>query len=320
MRFVPCHSFFFIGFALAVLSFSGHLDAFAEVGLQVEPEIILGGRFSTMNPDDSEITLGSTEMRVLSTDEDWRLYVTVLEPLRRVRDGFELPVQRFRELFPDIPDELMDFQPHKLKENPAGSEWYVKSQDWQPFQEALQDYLQESDPPGIYRTSLRFELMSHQDTLLTAPVEIEVEFELLESATIEIMTQEIIVEVGFNGSNQGHGESFLIPVLVRSNTSWILKLRGTQEFATNESGQIPLELLSARVDDEPGQEWNAHLLDFEPLSQTPIMVASGLAPEPFSIVETIVPLQFACDVPITVFWGRYFTEIELTIEAEGGAY
>jgi hypothetical protein len=304
---------------LLVLSAGARPDALAAVGLQVTPPIVIGGRFSAIDPEKSEITVGSTELRILSTEEDWRLYVTVLEPLRRVSDGLELPVQRFHALFPDLPNELLNFQPHKLLEKAAAPIWYVKEQDWQTFQEALQDYLEETDPPGTYRTYLRFELTNTQDVSLTEPVEISVEFDLLEGATVEFLTSEIVVEVGYEDSDQGHGESFLIPVLVRANTSWELRLRGTEDYINGESGQIPLEMLSARVEPDPEAEWQALLIGFEPLSLIGLAVASGTEPLPFTITEATIPLQFAGDVPSTIHSGSYETDVEVSVQIpEGG--
>lgn len=315
MRTISCHHSLFIGLALSILWSGGSPGALAEVGLEVEPLLVIGGAFSGLDPDKSEITVGSTELRVLSTDEDWRLYVTALEPLRRDGDGLELPMQRFRELFPDLPEEIINFQPHKIRERPAGPDWYVLNQDWQPFQEALQDYLQESDPPGTYRSHLRFELLNDEDIPLTGAVDMTIEFDILEGATVELMIREIAIEVRFEGSDAGRGESFLIPVSLRANTSWTLRLRGSED-TSGESRQMPLEMLSARVDINPEDEWQAHLPDFEPLSQSPLTVASGLAPRPFTIVDVIIPLQLACDVPITMPSGSYSARIEVTVSVE----
>jgi hypothetical protein len=301
----------FLAFCFILSSFL--TDAFADVSLQIDPLLAIGGVFSPINPDNTEITTGSTTIRVLSTAEDWKLFVTVLEPFRRISDGIELPMQRFHELFPDISDEILNFQPHMLRDKRASANWYELIQDWQPFQEAMQDYLLDTYPPGTYRSHLRFELFNNQNSLLTDAIDITIEFDLRASATVEMLNHDITLQVQFADS-LGHGESYLVPIAVRSNTSWVLKLEGSENGAVGPSGQIPLEMISARVDVAPGDEWQGHLPYYEPLQASPMTIASGIAPLPFMITEATVPLQLSCDVPLSIISASYEAQVTLTIE------
>ncbi|MFH1833961.1 MAG: hypothetical protein ABH877_02965, partial [bacterium] len=112
------------------------------------------------------------------------------------------------------------------------------------------------------------------------------------------------------------GESDLTPVLVRSNSAWILELRGTQEYAEGTAGELSLDRLSARVDAAATDgTWLTHLPHFQHLLTTPTMIASGIGPRPFAISEALIPVQFAGEVPLTVPCGSYRFGVEVTVEA-----
>jgi hypothetical protein len=306
---------FLSGLALLLVLVGGSPSAWAEAQLRIDPLTGIAGRFSPLDPGKTEITAGSTRLQVLSPEHDWRLYVTVLAPFRRVSDGLELPTERFSELYPDLPRELSRFLPCKIREGRAAPEWNVVEHDWQRFQRALQDYLLETDPPGVYQSHLQFVLTTEQDSLLADKIDMTLEFELIPCATVEFVEDQIDMTVDYLNSLQGHGESAPIPVLVRSNSPWELALRGTQEQAAGANGQIPLNMVSARVSESASDgTWQTSLPQYQPLSTTPTMVASGAGPIPFAITEALIYVQFAGDVPLAVFSGSYSIELETTVE------
>ncbi len=310
-RFSTHHTF--IIFLVFLLNYEYTL---ADATLQVEPTVSYVGSYCTLIPERTEFAGVQTDLRIQSTEESWTLYLTLTETIRRASDGQDLPLQRIQQFFPSyIPEQILNFQPYAVLDGQADSS--VRSEEfvWLPLQMALLDFLQETDPPGLYRTYLRFDLLNAQGEPLCLPIDVSVEFEIIEAATVELLPDETTVEVQFNHSDYGHGESFITEVLVRSNSDWTLTFRSLAEGLSGDHGQLPLDALSLRVEGSPGDQWTSWLPDNVPVSQEPITVASGEQPPLFRVSEIRIPIVFASDVSISHFSGRYELPFEVKVTA-----
>ena len=292
-------------------------SSLAEPQLQVDPAYTFVGEYCSLMPERSVLTVGETSLRVMSEEHDWQVYLTLMEPLRRVSDGLELPVERFTQFFRDlIPGEIPSFQRYQLTEGEAGTEWHEEEYDWQGLQQGLSDFLLETDPPGRYQTQLRFELTDDTDSTIANPVLVTAEFDLVSAATVELPEPDVAFDVSFAGNqSEGHGESYLVPTVVRANCPWTLSVHSLDAQATGEFGALPPEAIMVRVEISSDGSWQSALPDYLPIEQGRMTAATGYAPPAFTISETIVPLQFSGDVPISVHSGTYDMGFEIIVEA-----
>lgn len=290
----------------------------------VEPEIELDpvffylGSFSTLDPLESDIIPGSTELRFVSVDP-WQLELQLEGPIRRTTDGLELPLERLLDTHPEIPPEIVNLQPY-IHDSGAGSQTArVISGDWLDLAMGLQAYLQPGDPPGTYEATLLARLLDDQGSPVTDHAQVTLEFDIapwVHFIVKPLPDCEITVpEGGFVG------ESGIVLVTLGSNSDWILYVYALADLV-RDGGSHTLPVTSLSVCSEEFSSrggWRPRRSGCETVQMNPIALVVGSGPSPFTVAEEEIPIfvRFESAPPLPA--GRYWTSLMFEATVDGFA-
>ncbi|MBI5060628.1 hypothetical protein HZB60_12715 [candidate division KSB1 bacterium] len=286
----------------------------AQVRLDVSDAQVVLGSFCAEDHTQDLITLGSTDFR-FTLDQQWRLVGRLNEPVRRIDDGLELPMDRARSLFPDVSDEFVGFQWFQVEYGPGSAEEQTWTFGWDVLQQRLVDYLDPADPPGVYRAFLDFALENRETgQLVSDPVAVLFEFEVLPWVELTLPFAWIFLEV-----SDPHSDVYseLFPVHVRSNAPWSMSLTWVGELIDDESGdQLSHSVMSWVV--ETGADWESLCPVLAEVCLEPTVLARGEGPEPFGLVEVDVPVLFQCAELGMRSMGNFGAQVAVDVSVELG--
>jgi hypothetical protein len=285
---------------------------FSQVIFEVQPPEILLGQFSAADPIQNGLLPGETTVSIQSS-EPWELFVTLQEPVRRLSDGLELPLERIQEIFADVPPQLMNFAPARFDYGPGSTELQEWHYDWQLVQMRLVEFLVRSDPPGIFRTVLQLDLLARDGAQLAQPIQVVFEFEILPWVLISLPDYDLICSV----SDEGDAFSEPYPVHVSSNAQWDMQVTCSENLSDIDSDRFAeLSRLSWMI--WQGADWESMLPDFVPVLTTPQLAAHGNAPPPFTIFEADIPIQTHFDNMGFLYSGNFGTDFTFNIQCGEG--
>jgi len=282
----------------------------SQATLDVEPRFVSLGSFSAQNPADDALNPGTTTLRITSP-VPWSVYVTLVQPARRLSDNVELPVERVRQLFPDMA-QLCSYVPVLLDHGSGGNEAQTLSFDWQLAQTRIAQFLEEADPPGTYRFSVKFDVRN-PDVPGTPPgIVVTTEFVILPVVEIDLITPNWALEVDQPGEPAESDPYF---VRVRSNCAWALEaMWGGDLIQVGGQGRIDHSLASWSVGG--GDEWQSLIPSYTPVSLVSLLVARGSAPPPFSLAEAEIPFQLRVETAPNTLAGGYSTDARFAVHMD----
>lgn len=296
---------------LALLSKS--VLVFGQATLEIEPRFAALGSFSAQNPGGNLLNSGTTTFRI-SCQEPWSLYVTLVQPARRLSDNLELPLERVRQLFPDLAP-LCGYSPLRLDYGSGNAEVQTVSYDWQPVQARIAQYLDEADPPGVYRFSVRAEVQNREGVTTSNRVVLVTEFTVLPQMDVELVNPNLLITVEHPGEPE---ESDPWYVMVRANSGWVLEL--------NWGGDLVQAAADFRIDRTriswlvaAGDDWESLLPAYTPVGPGPVTAARGGAPPPFTMSEAVIPLHLRVETDPATVAGVYATGLKVALHADDPA-
>lgn len=280
---------------------------FSQVIFEVQPTEILLGQFSAADPIQNGLLPGETTVSI-QYSEPWDLFVTLQEPVRRLSDGLELPLDRIQEIFSDVPPQFANYAPARFDYGPGSAELQEWRYNWQLVQMRLVEFLEQSDPPGIFRTILRLELLARDGAPLADPIQVVFEFEILPWVQISLPGYDLICNV----SDEGIAFSEPYPVHVRSNAQWDMHVTSSENLIDTENGR-PAELSRLSWMIWQDADWESMLPDFVPVSTSPQHAAHGNSPLPFTIFDAEIPIQIQFDNTGFLYSGNFGSDFMFSI-------
>lgn len=264
------------------------------------PEIVLGS-FSATDPSDNLWTAGATQFRFQS-EIPWELVGRLTEPVRRVSDGLELPMERVRTLFHDVGEEFASFEYFVID---YGQGLVLENQavefGWEVLQLRVADFIEAGDPPGVYRTTVDFALRDRVGERISDRLIVLFEFEIL--SWIEVELPQAGLQLIVTDQNlPAHADP--LSIQVRSNAAWQFRLTWSSDLIDLISGEtIATRFVDWKIAANEG--YQTLIPDFVPVSIVSVEVASADAPEPFSISEMSIPVEIQCDALGLMAGGNY---------------
>jgi hypothetical protein len=280
--------------------------------LTIEPRLVSLGSFSAQNPGSNQLNPGTTTVRISSANP-WSLYVTLVQPPRRLSDNLELPLERVQQLFPDL-SQLCGYIPVRLDYGPGESDEQVISYDWQVAQSRIAEYLDEADPPGIYCFTVRVELQARDSTSMGSGILLVTEFTVQPRVEIELISSDWVVPVEHPGEP---AESEPMYLRVRSNCAWALEMIWGGDLYTRGGFRLERDRLTWRV--EPGQDWQSMAPDYVPFRSGAVVAAHGSAPPAFTLAEVEIPFQLRVATDRVTVAGNYLQDIKFRLHADNPA-
>ena len=249
-------------------------------------------------------------MRVLS-GEPWNLYVRLAQPIRRVSDNLELPIERVRQFFPDL-SEFCAYTPVRLESGNGGTRDQVIEYHWQLVEDRISQFLDPADPPGMYRFSVTVELQGSDAISRGHAVTMVMEFTVLPQVSVELVNPNFDCTVDPPGLPS---ESEPYYVLVRGNAPWVLEMQFGGELTRGDAGgELNRDRLMWQVG--AGSDWESYLPAYTPVGSGAVVAARGSSPPPFTLVEALIPLQFRVETASTTLAGIYGSEVKFTVRAD----
>jgi hypothetical protein len=285
----------------------------AETALNVEPQLVSLGSFLAQDEGGSNLNPGVSTVRVFST-EAWNLNVTLTQPARRLSDNLELPLERVRQVFPDLAP-LCGYQSVRLDYGPGNPDPQTLTYDWHVMQARLAQYLDKSDPPGLYRFSVNLEIQSRDNQTNSHQVPIMVEFTVLPYVEVVVPDPNFTVTVEHPGEPS---QSDPVYVVVRSNCAWTLEI-GCMGYLMHSNTLYWMDTNSLSWLVGSGDEWETMIPSFTPAQRTMVLAARGRAPAPFTENEVEIPLQLQAQTEHTTVEGTYSAEIRFAVHSEDPA-
>ncbi len=287
------------------------VSAFGQATLNVEPRFASLGSFAAQDPGSNSLNPGTTVLKINSRDP-WAAYVTLVQPARRLSDNLELPIERIRQLFPDMAD-LCNGLPVRLDYGPGSAEDQTVSYDWQPVQSRIAQYLEPADPPGVYRFIVRMELQDRDGQEISNRVALTTEFSIQPHVAVELSDPSFRFTVEHPGEPQ---ESDPVYIRILANTSWTLDLTWTGDLVQNGTDfHIDWSRISWMTG--TGDEWESLLPAYVPVSLAAVTAARGNAPAPFTLTDISIPLQLQVQSDRTTIGGTYESGLRAVIHTEG---
>ena len=201
--------------------------------LEIDPTVTHMGRFSLVDPLESEVSFGETVFRVLSSDP-WQLEVTMPEPIRRLDDGQELV--RLDHLDPGIPlvAEILAERPCVVTSGPGSAEWQAFTLNWRELETAIARILHPAVSPGSYRAVFLIRLLDSQGVPLTDCTTVTLQFEVL--SWVHLSDNIPLIELLADDGTAGVGilESEPTYLLISGNAAWELRVVGTGELISDD--------------------------------------------------------------------------------------
>ncbi len=275
-----------IGLFVVFLCLSCAFPSLAQTAFEVVPGAISLGAFTGEDPSQCILNPGTTALSIVSPDP-WQVVVRLVQPVRRLDDNLELPLERAQQLFPDLPAPFFSMLPVQLDYGPGGGDVQTLSYGWQLLQMRLIQYLERSDPPGIYQGMLQFDLQNREGVTLTDPVFVTLELEIQPQVAIEVSEANpgIIVD---NAGEPTDTEPLVI--IIRANCAWELSVSCIEDIVRDDGGfSYQLPRLFWQIPD--GSQWESLTPVYVPASTSPYVVARGEAPPPFEPGEVDLPFQ-----------------------------
>ena len=278
--------------------------------LRFEPGTAYLGTFSTLDPLDSDVSLGRVSVGIQS-GEDWRLEIRLREPLRRTADGLTLPTDRAPGSSGSVPPPIFSPGPHIVLSGSASSESGGGVRDWLEVAKALEEYLDRGDPPGTYEGTLLGRLLDSSGSPLTEYVSLSIQFDI--APWVQIVDHDIpdfSVPV-LDGALEG--ESPTAAVRLVSNSSWVLLVSGGQGPEPRNQG-IAFDPggLSVCALTEGQARWKLLGAGCVPLGSEPQSFIAGDAPQPFSISNEEIPVVIRFQTKHAVPAGVYGAAVRFT--------
>lgn len=272
-----------------------------EPTVEFQPAFFYIGNFSTLLPLESDMLSGTTVLRVLS-DVSWQLELILEGPVRRTRDGLELPLSRVAVVHPEVPNEVVNLQPY-IYTTRAGSEIpYEVEADWLRLATGLQAYLQIEDPPGTYELTVLARLLDPAGAPLTGYASCTLQFDLepwVRFSPMALPACEVQVP---DGGFMGESQTVMLNLL--SNSSWRISVHAQSDLIGLEGGDVvPIDVLSACVVDD-GKEWRPQRSECETIQNGPVVLVVGEEPIPFTLAVQQIPvyLSFSGSEPLGAGW------------------
>jgi hypothetical protein len=278
--------------------------------LDVDPQLARLGSFSAQNMAGSAPNLGTTTMRVQSA-EPWILYVRLAQPIRRVTDNLELPIERVRQYFPDLSD-FCAYNPVRLESGTGGAREQILEYHWQLVEDRISQFLDPADPPGTYRFSVTVDLQGTEAVSRGHAVTMVMEFTVLPQVSVELVNPNFDCTVDPPGLPS---ESEPYYVLVRGNAPWVLEMQFGGELTRGDAGgELNRDRLMWQVG--AGSDWESYLPAYTSVGSGAVVAARGASPPPFTLVEALIPLQFRVETASTTLAGIYGSEVKFTVRAD----
>lgn len=272
------------GLFVGIICLCCALTAFAQTAFEVVPGSISLGAFTGENPNDCILNPGTTAISIVSP-EPWQVVVRLAQPVRRLEDNLELPLERAQQLFPDLPAPFFSSLPAQLDYGPGGEDVQTLNYGWQLLQMRLLQYLERSDPPGMYEGMLQFDLQNRDGVALADPVFVTLELEIQPQVVIEVSEANPGISVDHAGDPT---DSEPLVIIVRANCSWELSVSCATKLQRDDGGfsyQLPRLLWQI----PENSQWESFTTDYQPATTTPMLVARGEAPAPFESGEVDIP-------------------------------
>ena len=288
-------------------------SGWSQTSFDVQPRYAYLGSFSAQQPGNSNVNSGITTLSISSVDA-WQVTATLIQPARRLSDNLELPLDRVRQLFPDLAP-LCNYLPVRLDYGSGDRQTQTVSFGWDVVETRVEQYLDEADPPGRYRFAVRLELDGREGTVLAPAVTVVTEFDILPMTEVEVVSAGWMVEVDPPGQMAESDPYF---VRVRSNCAWSLDAAWGGDLKCL-SGDHQLDCRRISWQAESGDEWQSLIPAYSPVSRSDITVARGSAPAPFTMTEVEVPLQIRVDTDRGTVAGSYTTDVRFAIHTDVSA-
>jgi hypothetical protein len=287
--------------------------AWSQPTLEIEPRLISLGSFSALSPAENAPNPGTTTIHIHS-DVPWSLQATLIQPMRRVSDNLELPLERVRQYFPDLA-QLCNYVAVQMDYGPGGSDTQVLEFDWQLAQARIAQYLDSADPPGTYRFSVRIELTDRTNEGLAVPINLVVEFTILPYVALSLPNPNITVQVEELGQA---AESDVYYVTVKSNTAWVLDMQMGSGPA-HVKGPYQLDGNQVMWQVGSGDDWETYLPMYIPVGAGTAVAARGSAPPPLTLSEAVIPFQLKVQTDRITIAGTYSADIKFGVHADDPA-
>jgi hypothetical protein len=282
----------------------------AATTLEITPAFMNLGSLSTLDPIDNQLMSGTTTISIQS-DQDWGFEVRLAGPIRLVGGSLALPLERALETHPIVPPEVLNLEPHVLRSGQGDASTQEFARDWLELQSILQEYLTAGDPPGTYEFTILSRLLDTNGAPLTDLVPLTVQFDILPWVDLaEVQLPDFRIPLADGASE---GESWLVPVTLRTNTGWQLLVAGPGPLP-RQDGVIEFDLskLSACAEDFSGPS-QVIRSGCASLSTEPSLVAEGSAPPPFSVATVDIPLKFRFQGDAVIPVGTYGVEVSFRV-------
>lgn len=290
-------------FLLLMLSTQACASAAA---LKVEPAFCDLGTFSSTDPLECNITFGKTTVRVLSED-DWRIEVTMPEPVHRLSDGLKLTGLPSEDRLSSIPKDLLEHRPWTAATGPGSPEWQAFEIDWREIGREFQLLLDTRTPPGTYEAVLLVRLTDAAAAPLTDFTRVTVGLHV--SRWVNLSQDLTPIEVSVDSDAKGVIQSEPTTILVTGNTAWELRVVQAGEI-TSEGGEM--EIRGAKFTVCVPKDGVQYL----ELGPEAVAIARGDAPAASSTPTEEIPilLRLESDEPLPA--GRYRTTIIFEVSAQ----
>ncbi|MCK4546559.1 MAG: hypothetical protein KAW17_03870 [Candidatus Eisenbacteria sp.] len=282
--------------------------------LVIDPLFVDLGRFSAVGSLDSEISLGKTEIRVLSR-QDWRLEVALAEPVCRLEDSLPLATADSRSTVPPVLQEILDLCPSILTSHPGSDEWWKMEIDWREIGAALEQALHPAASPGTYQAMLLARILGREGEPLTGCSQVAIRFDILRWTQLSADIPEIEISTDFA---TGVLQSEQASLLMTGNSAW--RLRAAQAgVLISEDGEreIPQASLTICVPSSgTGGSWKSTGSGFQTLRPQPITIGCGDSPTASAVPWEEIPIvvRLESDGPLPA--GRYRTELVFRVSAQ----
>ncbi|MFH1689088.1 MAG: hypothetical protein ABIE42_02485 [Candidatus Eisenbacteria bacterium] len=284
----------------------------------MDPPLVHLGSFSTLEPLESDLVSGTTDIVIIST-EPWWLEVQVAGPIHRISDGLELPMERVPEAYPGIPDEIINLQPYIYNWASGSESPVIISGEWLELSTIVEAYLEPGDPPGTYEAVLFARLLDSDGSPVTGYETLTMQFDV-EPWVDLVMTTLPDYEISVpDGTFEGEGDVVLVSLA--SNTSWVLSVRGTGDLLDEQGGgAIGVSALSVCGEEVGGgitrRPWRSGC---ETVQLSPTALAAGGEPDPFTVSLVEIPIFFRFEGEPPLPAGRYGASLVFEATANGFA-
>jgi hypothetical protein len=303
-----------VGLFVGIICLSCTLLCYAQYAFEVVPGTISLGAFTGENPSDCILNPGTTTASIVSPDP-WQVVVRLAQPVRRLEDNLELPLERGQQLFPDLPAAFFSSLPVQLDYGPGGNDVQTLSYGWQLLQMRLMQYLERGDPPGLYQGMLQFDLQSRDGTTLADPVFVTLELEVQPQVAIEITEANPGIMVDHAGDPT---DTEPLVIIVRANCAWELHVYCLGDIL-REDGEFTYHPPRLWWQIPESSEWETAAPAYLPATTAPMLVARGDAPPPFDNGEVDIPFQVRVETDRITDATGYTCDLRFEIHADPAA-